>query len=130
MDYKTKCLTGEIPRNKRDYQGGVILFNPRLRRHIRIMFGTGDNLSSEDMDEKDENGNGIDDYMYVTTYKELHAGDDVDVLEAEEDDGGMMLFSHETYKSGDIREMLEQTLDFMDWPDNLDEYVFISTEDD
>lgn len=125
--YPTKCLTGKIPKNKFDYEGGVILFHPGRREFVRIAFGTGDNLTQEDLETKDSNGNSVDDYMYLTTYDELQ---DMgwDGLCLQEKDGGMMLFSHKTYRSGDIREMLTPSLDFLGWPDSVGEYVFISGE--
>lgn len=128
-DYKTRCLNGEIPRNEHDYEGGVVLLHPGRREFIRIAFGTGDNLDQDDCEIKDRNGNGIDDYVYISTFGELHLGDFAEELEASEKDGGQMLFSHETYKTGDIREMLAPALDFMGWPDDIGEYVFISKED-
>ena len=129
MDYKTRCLTGEIPRNKYEYQGGVVLFHPGPGL-IRIAFGTGDNLDQDDLREKDSNGNGIDDYMYISTFENLHLADFADELKASEVDGGQLLFSHGTYRSGDIRELLEPSLDFMGWPAKLEEYVLMATEDD
>ena len=126
--YKTKCLTAEVPRNKYDYEGSVVLFNPG-HGLIRIAFGTGDNLDQDDLLEKDSQGNGIDDYMYISTYGNLHVGDFADELEAAEEDGGLMLFSHATYKTGDIREMLGPSLDFIGWPSDIGEYVYISEGD-
>lgn len=124
--YGTKCLTCEVPRNKYNYEGSVVLFHPG-HGLIRIAFGTGDNLDQDDILEKDQNGNSIDDYMYISVFNELR-GDysSNENLEADEIDGGMLLFSHDTYKSGDIREMLEPSLEFMGWPDNIEEYVYIS----
>ena len=128
-EYKTRCLNGEIPRNECDYEGGVILLHPGRREFIRIAFGTGDNLDQDDCEMKDRSGNQIDDYVYISTFGELHLGDFAEELEASENDGGQMLFSHKTYKTGDIREMLEPALDFMGWPDDVSEYVFLSKED-
>ena len=117
-----------INRNTVPYEGGVILFHPGMRELIRIAFGTGENLDQDDCDIKDSHGNFIDDYMYISTFGDLHLGDFAEELEASEKDGGQMLFSHKTFKSGDIREMLTPALDFMGWPDSADEYVFMSGE--
>ena len=35
---------------------------------MRVSFGSGENLSAEDMDMRDENGNKIDDYLIIYTY--------------------------------------------------------------
>jgi len=106
----------------------VVLFHPGRREFIRIAFGNGDNLTQEDLETKDSNGNGVDDYMYLTTYS-VPQDMGWDGLCLQEKDGGLMLFSHETYRSGDIREMLAPSLDFMGWPDSVGEYVFVSGED-
>ena len=125
-NYPTRCLTGEIPRNRFDYEGGVVLFHPGMG-FARIAFGTGENLDQDDLEQKDSHGHCIDDYMYISTYGGLQ---DMgwDGLCLQEKDGGLMLFSHDTYKSGDIREMLEPSLDFIGWPDRLEEYVYISED--
>lgn len=125
--YKTKCLTAEVPRNKYDYAGGVVLFHPG-HGLIRIAFGTGDNLDQDDLLEKDSQGNGIDDYMYISLFNDLR-GDRGENLEADEVDGGLLLFSHATYATGDIREMLGPSLDFIGWPSDIGEYVYISEGD-
>ena len=110
-----------IPENPFPFEGGVTLFSTDRNMFYHIWFGSGDNLDKDDID------NGFDDYMNIDAYKwngkrplmevinniRENEGyiDDIDGLE--DTDSGMMLIKRADYKnSGDIRDYLENSLDF------------------
>lgn len=110
-----------IPENPFPFEGGVTLFATNLNVFYHIWFGSGDNLDEEDIEE------GYDDYMNIDVYEwngerplmevinEIRENDgyidDIDGLE--DTDGGMMLIKRADYNnSGDIRDYLENALDF------------------
>lgn len=126
QEFNRQLWKGAVPKNKFDYDGACVLLHRRSRKFVRIAFGDGSNLDHDDLEEKDENGNNIDDYMYLTKYKEME--EDGDGLRCVEDDGGMLLFSHNTYKTGDLRELIAPSLEFLGLPIYPGGYVFISGE--
>jgi hypothetical protein len=69
--------------------GGLLLFVPERKQFVRISYGTGDNLSSEDIEE------GYDDYLYIVI-DEFNDGWEEDV------DGGQMLLKMEVEFYGDF----------------------------
>lgn len=110
-----------IPENPFPFEGGVTLFSTDLNMFYHIWFGSGDNLDEEDID------NGFDDYMNIDAYKwngerplmevinNIRENDGyIDEVDGLEDtDSGMMLIKRADYKnSGDIRDYLENSLDF------------------
>ena len=119
-----------IPENPFPFEGGVTLFSTDLNMFYHIWFGSGDNLDEEDID------NGFDDYMNIDAYKwngerplmevinniRENDGyiDDVDGLE--DTDSGMLLIKRADYNnSGDIRDYLENALDFGEYgADNVE----------
>ena len=56
--------------------GGLLLYVPEREQFVRISYGTGDNLSSEDIEE------GYDDYLYLRGSFERVAflGEDIRLL--------------------------------------------------
>lgn len=62
--------------------GGLLLFVPEREQFVRISYGTGDNLSSEDIEQ------GYDDYLYISV-------DEFDDEWIEDVDGGQMLLKME-----------------------------------
>lgn len=119
-----------IPENQFPFEGGVTLFATDLNMFYHIWFGSGDNLDEGDIEE------GYDDYMNIDAYKwngerplmevinniRENEGyiDDIDGLE--DTDSGMMLIKRADYKnSGDIRDYLENALDFGEYgADNVE----------
>ena len=110
-----------IPENPYPFEGGVTLFSTNLNMFYYIWFGSGDNLNEEDID------NGYDDYMNIDVYKwdgerplmevinDIRHNDGyiADVEGLEESDGGMMLIKRADYNNrGDIRNYLENALEF------------------
>lgn len=117
-------IFSNIPENPSPFEGGITLFASNLNRFYHIWFGSGDNLDDGDIEE------GYDDYMNIDVYKwdgvrplmevinsiRENDGyiDDVDGLI--EDDGGMMLIRRSDYNnSSDIRDYLENSLDFANY---------------
>ena len=115
-----------IPRNTFDFEGGVVLFAKDSDTFYHIWFGSGDNLTDEDIED------GYDDYMNYEVYRLVNgmSFDDVvpfikeadgylDVVEGlgiEEEDGGMMLIKRDDYgNSGDIRDYLENALEMANY---------------
>lgn len=110
-----------IPENPFPFEGGVTLFSTDLNMFYHIWFGSGDNLDADDID------NGFDDYMNIDLYKwdgvrpimavidEIKENDGyIDGVDGlKETDGGIILIKRAEYNdSGDIRDYLENALDF------------------
>lgn len=123
------CKTGYIKCNKRRFwDAAVILYRPNVGL-IRVAFGSGDNLVDEDIEQKDVNGNRIDDYLYITTYEApAEESGSASGIVFPETDGGIMLFSHKSWPSGDIRDMIPEALDFMGWPARMKDYYVVGYE--
>ena len=110
-----------VPRNECDWEGEIVLLDMCEAMLYRIAFGSGDNLSEEDMD------NGYDDYIMVDSYaitrdRPMHevcteimsVGDVYDgQLGVEERDGGQMLIRRSEWKDGDIRRFIMDALEFV-----------------
>ncbi len=91
-----------------DSSGGLLLFVPEREQFVRISYGTGDNLSSEDIEE------GYDDYLYISI-------DEFDDAWEEEIDGGQMLLKIEEEWNGhyNICQHIKDGLEFMDISENV-----------
>ena len=101
------------------HEGGILLFSPKTLKFYEITFGSGDNLSAEDA------ANGYDGYIVVNTAKLVHSLS-LEDLTIEPDDGGDMLVMYTDYgASGDIRDYLNDALDFAEYRGNYDELVEI-----
>lgn len=113
-----------IPENPFPFEGGVTLFSTDRNIFYHIWFGSGDNLDEDDID------NGFDDYMNIDAYKwngerplmevinNIRESDGyIDEVDGLEDtDGGMMLIKRADYNnSGDIRDYLKNSLDFVNY---------------
>lgn len=113
-----------IPENPFPFEGGVTLFSTDRNMFYHICFGSGDNLDSEDIE------NGYDDYMNIDAYKwngerplmevinNIRENDGyIDEVDGLKDiDSGMMLIKRAKYNnSGDIRDYLEDSLDFVNY---------------
>jgi len=130
------CANGRIWKNKIPFHGAFVFMNPNMG-FIRIAFGNGMNAPCDDDDEEDrfdENGNELDDNIYITTYcgepiedswkpDHVHLGLDGhpekrshDGLLFEEDDGFNLTFSRKTHPKGDLREFVREALECMGWP--------------
>ena len=119
-----------IPENPFSFEGCVTLFSTDRNMFYHIWFGSGDNLDEDDID------NGFDDYMNIDAYKwngerplmevinNIRENDGyIDEVDGLEDtDGGMMLIKRADYNnSGDIRDYLENSLDFANYgADNVE----------
>jgi hypothetical protein len=81
--------------------GGLLLYVPELKQFVRISYGTGDNLSSEDIEE------GYDDYLYIVI-------DEFDDGWEEDIDGGQMLLKmKEEWGHYNICQHIKDGLEFM-----------------
>lgn len=88
--------------------GGLLLFAIESQQFVRISYGTGDNLSSEDTAE------GYDDYLYIVI-DEFNDGWDEDV------DGGMMLLKMKEEWGGNynICQHIKDGLEFVGIDENV-----------
>lgn len=123
-----KELTGRFPevfkdmeRNDIDFKGGCVLFSSNLNTFYNVVFGTGDNLSTEDIEQ------GFDDYVMVdswvanwleplaTVIQQLRDGKEgYDIRGLTEQDGAMMLVKRSRYgNSGDIRSYITNALEMV-----------------
>ena len=109
-----------FPRNRYDYEGGMVLYATKDEVFYRVVFGTGDNLLAEDREE------GFDDYLMLDSYglmsgvpvsrvfDQLRTGVEIeDVEELVEFGGSQMLVRRGEYGTGDIRAYLENALDMI-----------------
>ena len=105
-----------IPRNKYDWQGGVVLFDPQTKVFYLLGFGNGTN--GDDLCE------GCDDYLYLEYGRLVR-----DTIEV--DDGGELDFNRRKSKyDGDIRNALKDALDFLVVDQEAQErLVYISSYD-
>ena len=109
-----------LPRNRYDYEGGMVLYATREEVFFKVVFGTGDNLLAEDRRE------GYDDYLMLDSYglmsgvpvsrvfDQLRSGTEIEDVEGlVERDGSQMLVRRGEYGTGDIRAYLENALDMI-----------------
>lgn len=81
--------------------GGLLLYVPEREQFVSISYGTGDNLSSEDIED------GYDDYLYIVI-DEFNDGWEEDV------DGGQMLLKiEEEWGHHNICQHIKDGLEFM-----------------
>ena len=133
----TICRNGYIPCNKRRFWDAELVFFRPGFGFVRVAFGSGENLSAEDMDMRDENGNKIDDYLIIYTYTGepdegswIHVFPEKDEigkcgLRFVETDGAQQLFSRKSHRSGDLREFLPEAFAMVDFPRDLKGYFLV-----
>lgn len=145
-----KNAGGFLPANHYPWQGAFILYRPGYG-FVRVEFGNGMNgPDDEDPIDLDENGHKIDDYVYISCYSRPpeegdfkkskvflpgHEGDDSTRwrwrpgLFFVESDGFDMLFSHKSYPSADLRDLLKPALKYIGWPVDVERrYYLIGTD--
>lgn len=102
-----KTLEQQLERFKSEMEGnnsgGLLLFIPEREQFVRISYGTGDNLSSEDIEGE------YDDYLYISI-------DEFDDGWVEDVDGGQMLLKMKEEWNGhyNICQHIKDGLEFMD----------------
>ena len=130
-----------VPKNKFDWEGGIVLYDAASEEFFNISFGSGDNLDADDIDA------GFDDYIMVERYElDGTKGSAFIVVDAvdkgyvdgtteglREVDGGQLLLKHKEWTDGDIRRFITEALDFVGYGaasiDELYKYlVYISSE--
>lgn len=130
-----------VPKNKYDWEGGVVLYDAASDEFFNIAFGAGGNLDSDDIDA------GFDDYIMVERYEldgtkgsafvvmnAVDKGFVDDTTEGlREVDGGQLLLKRKEWTDGDIRRFITEALDFVGYGaasiDELYKYlVYIASE--
>ena len=130
-----------VPKNKYDWEGGVVLYDAASEEFFNIAFGSGGNLDADDTDA------GFDDYIMVERYElDGTKGSAFVVLDAvdkgfvddtteglREVDGGQLLLKRKEWTDGDIRRFITEALDFVGYGaasiDDLYKYlVYIASE--
>ena len=130
-----------VPKNKYDWEGGVVLYDAASDEFFNIAFGAGGNLDSDDIDA------GFDDYIMVERYElDGTKGSAFVVMDAvdkgfvddtteglREVDGGQLLLKRKEWTDGDIRRFITEALDFVGYGaasiDELYKYlVYIASE--
>ena len=130
-----------VPKNKYDWEGGVVLYDAASDEFFNIAFGAGGNLDSDDIDA------GFDDYIMVERYElDGTKGSAFVVVDAvdkgfvddtteglREVDGGQLLLKRKEWTDGDIRRFITEALDFVGYGaasiDELYKYlVYIASE--
>lgn len=132
---------GIVPKNKYDWEGGVVLYDAASEEFFNIAFGSGGNLDADDTDA------GFDDYIMVERYElDGTKGSAFVVVDAvdkgfvddtteglREVDGGQILLKRKEWTDGDIRRFITEALDFVGYGaasiDDLYKYlVYIASE--
>lgn len=140
---KTPCKTAYsfLPANHYPWEGAYILFRPNYGI-VRVAFGNGMNGPDDDDElDSDENGNKVDDNVYITYYSDPPEEGDfkqsVVCLSGPEEsrsfsgvffketDGFNMLFSHKSYPSADLRDLLKPALKCIGWPTDVEKRYFL-----
>ena len=130
-----------VPKNKYDWECGVVLYDAASEEFFNIAFGSGGNLDADDTDA------GFDDYIMVERYElDGTKGSAFVVLDAvdkgfvddtteglREVDGGQLLLKRKEWTDGDIRRFITEALDFVGYGtasiDDLYKYlVYIASE--
>ena len=130
-----------VPKNKYDWEGGVVLYDAASEEFFNIAFGSGGNLDADDTDA------GFDDYIMVERYElDGTKGSAFVVVDAvdkgfvddtteglREIDGGQLLLKRKEWTDGDIRRFITEALDFVGYGaasiDDLYKYlVYIASE--
>lgn len=130
-----------VPKNKYDWEGGVVLYDAASEEFFNIAFGSGGNLDADDTDA------GFDDYIMVERYElDGTKGSAFVVVDAvdkgfvddtteglREVDGGQLLLKRKEWTDGDIRRFITEALDFVGYGaasiDDLYKYlVYIASE--
>ena len=116
----------DIPCNVHPHRDAdVTLLLPR-RGLVRVRFGADDNITDDDRGRSDEHGTRIDMCVYVSEYAKPPEEDNwSNALVFAETDGGQMLYSSKTYRSGDIRDLLKPALEFVGWPTDVSKYSLV-----
>ena len=109
-----------VPQNPVPWEGTVVLYSPWCNTFFNVAFGTGDNLSDEDIDD------GFDDYIMVDQYRLEDDGNMAEVIlkikntgcidecsrGLREIDGGQWLLKRREWQDGDIRRFLMEAMSF------------------
>lgn len=130
-----------VPKNKFDWEGGIVLYDAASEEFFNISFGSGGNLDADDIDA------GFDDYIMVERYElDGTKGSAFIVVDAvdngcvdgnteglREVDGGQLLLKHKEWTDGDIRRFITYAIDFVGYGaasiDELYKYlVYIASE--
>ena len=130
-----------VPKNKFDWEGGIVLYDEKSEEFFNISFGSGDNLDADDIEA------GFDDYIMVERYEldgtigpEFVVADAVDkgfidntTEGLREIDGGQLLLKHKEWTDGDIRRFITEALEFVGYgAESIDELykyiVYIASE--
>ena len=130
-----------VPKNKFEWEGGIVLYDAASEKFFNISFGSGDNLDAYDIDA------GFDDYIMVGMYElDGTRGSAFVVVDAvdkgfiddtteglREVEGGQLLLKREEWTDGDIRRFITEALDFVGYGagsiDNPYKYlVYIASE--
>ena len=130
-----------VPKNKFEWEGGIVLYDAASDEFFNIAFGAGGNLDADDIDA------GFDDYIMVERYElDGTIGSAYVVVDAvdkgyidettkglREVDGGQLLLKRKEWTDGDIRRFITEALDFVGYGaasiDDLYKYlVYIASE--
>ena len=109
-----------VPKNRFEWEGGIVLYDAASEEFYNIAFGSGCNLDSNDIDE------GFDDYIMVERYElDGTLGSAYVVTDAvdkgyvddstpglREVDGGQLLLKRKEWTDGDIRRFIMEAMDF------------------
>jgi hypothetical protein len=110
-----------VPKNKFEWEGGIVLYDAASEEFFNIAFGQGGNLDADDID------NGFDDYIMVERYElDGTKGSAFIIVDAvdkgfidgstdglREVDGGQLLLKRKEWTDGDIRRFITEALDFV-----------------
>jgi len=132
-----------VPKNKFEWEGGIVLYDAASEEFFNIAFGSGSNLDIDDLNA------GFDDYIMVERYElDGTKGSAFVVMDAVDNgcidytteglrgvDGGQLLLKRKEWTDGDIRRFITTALDFVGCRaasiDDLYKYlVYIASENE
>lgn len=130
-----------VPKNEFEWEGSVVMYDADADEFYNIAFGTGDNLTQDDVDD------GFDDYIMVDRYELddtrvpswviVRAIDEGIIDENTEGvnliDGGQLLLKRSEWTDGDIRRFILLAMEFAgyvveDAKDACKHVVYIASE--
>ena len=110
-----------VPKNRFEWEGGIVLYDAASEEFLSVAFGSGDNLDAGDIDA------GFDDYIMVERYElDGTIGSAYVVVDAvrkgyidettkglREVDGGQLLLKRKEWTNGDIRRFIMEALELV-----------------
>lgn len=114
----------DIPKNIFPHQdAGIAVFLPG-KGMFYVDCGGSEYMDDEELSQHDESNHRIDNHLLIDAFA-APPDIDFDSMTFRKTAGGIMLYSSETYPTGDIRDLLAPALGYMGWPTDLTPYLLV-----